>query len=251
MSVFERSKYFYKDTILPLLTQSHPTAVLASYSVYHPHVQPNPTIPKMPCCSSSEDDYISLLDEGDLPMRVALSPDGRIVLRTLTRISLDSSESSEEVSSPRDPILMLIVGPGKLATSPTRVRMSLAEEEWEVSPPQDPEILAATGAGELATSPIRVREPLDSDYSSSFDGEVSLSEQRDPDAPLEPIHVLYFHPNLNEWRPWRPVVPKVPTENEMKVQVEEGARVQKKTTRKKSRWRVGLGFFRAVGKSGR
>lgn len=206
----------------------------------------------MSCCSSSDDKYISSSDEDEIPMRVALSPDGRIVLGPPTQMSPVSSESFAEISPPRDPILLFIVGAGKIATSPTRVRMSLTEEEWEVSPPQDPEILAATGAGELATSPIRLREPLDSDYSYSSNSEVFWGVQRDPGAPLEPIEVLHFHPELNEWRPWRPRVPKALNDNEEKVEEEnsngeereEEVRRQTKVQRKNPRWRVGLRFFR-------
>lgn len=207
----------------------------------------------MSCCSSPDDGYISSSDEDEIPMRVALSPDGRIVLSTPTQMS-PASESFTEISPPRDPILMLIVGPGKLTTSPTRVRMSLAEEEWEISPPQDPEILAATGAGVLATSPIQLREPLDLDYSYSSNSEASLSVRRNPDTPLEPIQVLYFHPKLNEWRPWRPGVSKAPKDNEEKVgeknsneeEREEEVRIQPKAQRKNLRWRVSLRFFRGV-----
>lgn len=192
-------------------------------------------------------------------MRITLSPDGRIVLGTPTQMSPASLESSAKISPPRDPILMLIVGPGKLATSPTRVRMSLAEEEWEVSPPQDPEILTATGAGELATSPIRLREPLDSDFFYSSYGEVSPSVGRDVDAPLEPIQVLYFHPELNEWRPWRPAVSEAlggsgekieeekPDEEEREEEIRRPTIVQRKTPR----WRVRIGrrFFIGVRRS--
>lgn len=160
-------------------------------------------------------------------------------------------EATEEISPPKDPFLLLIVGPGKLAATPSRVRMSLAEEEWQISPPQDPEILAATGAGELATRPIRVREPLDSEYYDSPDGEENQSEGCDSDASLEPIQMLYFHPELGEWRPGRPVVSRVLKESEEGVinrdeENDEGEKVQPKTPtkHKKPRWRFRLGCFR-------
>lgn len=162
------------------------------------------------------------------------------------------SETTEEISPPKDPFLLLIVGPGKLAATPSRVRMSLAEEEWQVSPPRDPEILAATGAGELATRPIRVREPLDSEYYGSPDGGDDQSEGYDPDVSLEPIQVLYFHPELGEWRPRRPVISRVLKGNENGIsnreeENDEEKKVQTKTPtkHKKSRWSVSLAFFRS------
>lgn len=162
------------------------------------------------------------------------------------------SETTEEISPPKDPFLLLIVGPGKLAATPSRVRMSLAEEEWQVSPPRDPEILAATGAGELATRPIRVREPLDSEYYDSPDGEDDQSEGYDPDASLEPIQVLYFHPELGEWRPRRPVISKVLkgdengiTDRDEENNEEKKAQTKTPTRHKKPRWSVSLAFFRS------
>lgn len=181
-------------------------------------------------------------------MRVSLSRDGRIILRA-QKIPLEL-ESAEEVSPPRDPMLLLIIGPGKLATTPARVRMTLAEEEWQVSPPQDPEILEATGAGRLATSPIRVREPLDSGYADSFDGEEDQIDRRDPNALLEPIKVLHFFSELDEWRPWCPVISEVLKENKKGTiarvgkEGEENTRGNARTKDKRSRWRDSLGFFR-------
>lgn len=200
----------------------------------------------MSCYSSPENSYTSLSDQEDeLPMRVSLPQDGRIALRAQAPISLELG-SAEEVSPPRDPILLLIAGPGKLSTTPARVRMSLAEEEWQVSPPQDPEILEATGAGRLATSPIRVREPLDSGYADSFDGEEDQIDRRSPDAPLESIQVLYFFFELDEWRPRRPVISKVLKENKKEATdgVGKEGEEKKQTRDMRSRWRVGLGFFR-------
>lgn len=193
-------------------------------------------------CSSPESRYTSL--------PATMSPDRRTILRTPAPVSPES-ETTEEISPPKDPFLLLIVGPGKLAATPSRVRMSLAEEEWQVSPPRDPEILAATGAGELATRPIRVREPLDSEYYNTSDGEEDQSEGYDPDASLEPIQILYFHPELDEWRPRRPVVSKVVKKNQgiidgdEKNDKEEKTQTKTPTKHKKPRWRASLGFFRS------
>lgn len=182
-------------------------------------------------------------------MRVSLSRDGQAILRAQTLISLEL-ESAQEVSPPRDPILLLIVGPGKLGTTPARVRMSLAEEEWQVSPPQDPKILEATGAGRLATSPIRVREPLDSGYADSSDGEEDQIDRCNPDAPLEPIQVLDPSSELDEWCLWRPVISKVLKENKkwttdgVRKEGEEKTQENAQTRHKKPRWRVSFGFLR-------
>lgn len=113
------------------------------------------------------------------PFPVVSSTKKRTILRQLLTTPTRSSGSIPkspgnaefQVSPPKDPILLYIIGAGKLATTPTRIRTPI-EQDGNISPPRDPELLATFGAGRLATTPSQVRFAL-IDPSEGSEGESS------------------------------------------------------------------------------
>lgn len=130
--------------------------------------------------------------------------------------------------------------------SPKPTRDSPESSEGGISPPKDPILLHIIGAGKLATAPARIRMPLDDgdrNFHRGRDPNVSLE-------PIKVEYFHPELNGWRPWRPAIPKVAKkddgryLDGDDESEEEQSEGGKIK----HKKPRWKRHLGIFKVVTK---